>query len=248
MAKKKPVWRWIGEAALVFASVLGAFMVEDYRHNKQEKGDYVNALLAFRNDVHEDVRDYRFSYDTAAVIMNKFHRSPGLPGLLQVLKRVDSLLNTTVDDNMLAWEAFDDVYGFSDWRNASSFYEQLNRYSEFLIADSLHRIVRQYQTINNGEFVPYETYNEILDQFYNYAFGKININDPGDQINTEVANSLYFKNSVIVLRSIIEGNLIPVEQLQSRRLSEMVRRIDKVLHHHDIDTSSLDKKFLISEN
>ena len=62
--KSKSVGKWIGEAALVFGSVVGAFYFEDVREDLREKEQYVNILLNLRNDIHDDIYEFRMTSDT----------------------------------------------------------------------------------------------------------------------------------------------------------------------------------------
>lgn len=245
MAKKKPVWRWIGEALLVFASVLGAFMVEDYRHNKQEKEDYVNTLVSFRNDIHKEIRNLRFTYDTSSVIRNKYQPVPLLIKDRLVLREVEILLGDNDRENdLIALDKFkDEIQFWADWRTQSGFLEPLSRYSEWILKDSLVQTLSYYSYLMGTEFVSYNRWNinrQKFQDWHNMTFNHKLKNDPS---NYRIANSNYFLNTSILFAMLVDG-IIRDDDFEARRLSGHLIKIDDVLTRYGIDTSKLDKKFL----
>ena len=114
-------------------SVLGAFWIEDYRHNQQEYEDYVNVLINFRNDVNADVIEFKFQVDTTirgggTYIYNE-----------QALSKAFTVINDNDPKN--DYQVFNLIQEGNwvtiDWRYPSAYYDILADYSTFLIEDSL---------------------------------------------------------------------------------------------------------------
>lgn len=60
---KKPLWRWIGEATLIFLSILGAFYVDNYREHKAKEALYIKHLEDFQYDLSYNIGSMAFELE-----------------------------------------------------------------------------------------------------------------------------------------------------------------------------------------
>jgi hypothetical protein len=60
---KKPLWRWIGEAALIFLSILAAFYVDNYRDQKAQEVLYLKHLKDFQYDLKSNIGSMTFELE-----------------------------------------------------------------------------------------------------------------------------------------------------------------------------------------
>ena len=95
--QRKPLSRWLGEAILIFLSVLAAFYFENYRERKKDEKEYIKTLKAFKTDLETNIGKFNFelasTYDTTD--------GRGLiQGSIDKLTFLDSLLSQFSEDDI----------------------------------------------------------------------------------------------------------------------------------------------------
>lgn len=249
MSKKKSVWRWFGEALLVFTSVLGAFWVEDYRHNKQEKEDFINTLVNLRNDVHNNVREMRYTYDTASYIFPNNRQGPRMGEHNETFELLTASIsdppkvNSAETINLFRSVVYSQLV---DWRVRSPFAEHISSYPKYLNKDSLAYLVSKYRYIMRVQFGSHANFNEVAKELLSHFEKNIEFRSGYDDGNSQFLSSTYFFNKVIYLRE-SHYSRITGDSLNAVELSKLCLSLDKVLIQYDVDTSSLDKQFLYLE-
>lgn len=88
---KKPLWRWIGEAILIFLSILGAFYVDGYREHKNKESTYLKHLTDFKYDLEKTTGSMRFEL---SVNGDENRQSGYLPQLLQLADSLDTMVKS----------------------------------------------------------------------------------------------------------------------------------------------------------
>ncbi len=89
--EKKPLWRWIGEAALIFLSILGAFYVDGYREHKNKESTYIKHLTDFKYDLEKTAGSMRFELSANS---NENQRSGYLPRFLKLADSLDLMVKS----------------------------------------------------------------------------------------------------------------------------------------------------------
>lgn len=233
----KSIWRWIGEAGLVFGSVVGAFYFEDVREDLREKDQYKNLLLNLRNDIHDDVFEFRLMADTAV---------GKCPLCLDTadLNYIEKYLRFSIGEREKATELvlFMGVTQYPKWRFPSPYYQEITHHSDLIERDSLRTAISLYHEIYLSEHTIYQELNEqntrnryLLQRTLDYtdSTSRHKVLDIMEFRNAMLANSRITKSA---LRSDLKG---------AADLSSIVEKMDAVLHKHSVDTSSLDKQWLI---
>lgn len=234
----KSLLRWIGEAVLVFGSVVGAFYFEDLREDRREKEEYVNILLNLRNDIHDDVYDFRAQVDTAVESNCWLCRDTTTLGIINRYLRYGIGKRDTI--NLLMYRMMAMYY--DQWRFPSPYYTEINKYSSLLEKDSLRSTVSTYNEVFISEFISYEGLNNNTERCLDLGFKSFDFTKPG-----EIDKLI----DVVELRNVLLANYIQtkgairLDLSNARRLTTIVNKIDTRLAKHGIDTASLDKKWLM---
>lgn len=144
--KSKPIHRWIGEFMLVFLSVLGAFWVEDYRHNKQEEKDFIEELENIRTLVYNDIKHFTYTYDTS---YNGFVKKWWMESLETNINRIkignaDSLTRFIADYDS---SAFGVGLWANNWKRISPSFKNIHNYGKFINENGLLEVITRYQNL-----------------------------------------------------------------------------------------------------
>ncbi|MFY0687560.1 MAG: hypothetical protein JXQ90_10375 [Cyclobacteriaceae bacterium] len=233
---RKSIWTWLGEALLIFVSVLGAFWFEDYRHNKQEYQDYLNVLINFRNDVNKDVVDFRYLMDTSLLGGGTYVY------LDDYLNRAyDVLTDDTPKNDYQAINIINEGNWFySDWRRQSEYFDLLSNYSQYLMLDTLHSTIRVYEYVMNLEDQAAEDWKTQILKYQNYIEAKVDL-EKVEATSEEITSSIFLKNWVIEtrtqnqFRTEFDGGMVA-------RLIKIRTTLDERLMLHEVDSSQLDKE------
>ncbi len=236
---RKTILRWLGEMFVVFVSVVGAFWFEDYRHNRQEKQDYINTLHQFRNHLSSTVWQFRISYDTTV------RSRPNLIRARQNLMLAESMLSDSdrSNDTLTHRIIIDSLHSTPDFRESSIFYDQLKNYGDYIQGDEIFWILNNYQIIMNQEYLPYLAYNERLQDIRDYLGDKIDFDDVSTS-NPNAINSFFMKNSI---HNLLVANRLTINRdfSNAQGISRMVELLDGILIKYEIDSAQLDRRFLI---
>ena len=238
MTKTKSVGRWIGEAVLVFGSVVGAFYFEDVREDLREKEQYVNLLLNLRNDIHDDVYKFRASADTAIGL------SCTLCDDTTELGRINRFLryNTGNKDSINVLIMTNCSKVFVKWRFPSPYIDEIIKHSDLIEEDSLRSSISIYNEIYLSEHLSYATLNEQNQKNAELLQSKIDYADPAEV--SKLADILVLRNRLLS-SYLLTQEAMHFDLINASELSSIVRIMDSKLAQHNVDTSALDKKWLV---
>lgn len=94
---KKPFLRWVGEALLIFLSILGAFYVDNYREQKAKETTYLKHLADFRFDLEKTTGSMNFELNDQG---DANQQSGYLPKLLQSADSLNTLVKSKNPNNL----------------------------------------------------------------------------------------------------------------------------------------------------
>ena len=112
---KKPLWRWIGEALLIFLSILAAFYVDNYREQKAREDLYLKHLNDFLFDLLSNAQslDFEISSETsdnifAGYIAKRMEQLEGLDSLLRTenpinIPTIVEVFSREIDPSVSKW-------------------------------------------------------------------------------------------------------------------------------------------------
>ena len=238
MSQSKSLARWLGEATLVFGSVVGAFYFEDYREDRREEEEYLNTLISLRNDIHDDIHDFRVQADRNVEDDCQLCNDTTRLGYINRYLRYE--IGSRDTTNQLLFQMYAKIY--DKWRFPSPYYQEISKYSSQLERDSLRKELSTYNEVFISEFLSYESLNYQAKKNVDYASKDLDYTNPNE------INSLVEKRE---LRNNLISNYYLVKQaihfdlLNAKFLSEVTIKIDSRLTKHGVDTSKLDKRWLI---
>ncbi len=225
---RKPVTRWIGEALLIFLSVLGAFYFDNLREEKNEKQEYIRTLNAFKTDLETNIGKFNFelatTYDTTD--------SRGfINGNIQKLSHLDSLLsnpsfqNTQTIHNLLQ-EGY--ITGLTKWIFVSPQYDLLiGEFNPMIKNDKLRFRVQMHFRDNEGRISIKDEINDYVKEFRDIE----DLLSPDGYAIRENQNIIYsnpFRNKVKRLLNQYE-NLQAMTENTSNTESMLIEQIDAEL-------------------
>ncbi len=236
MKNKKSIWTWLGEALLIFVSVLGAFWFEDYRHNKQEYNDYINVLINFRNDVNKDVVDFKYLMDTSMLGGGTYIY------LEDYLNQAHDVLSDNSPQN--DYQAINIInkgnWFYVDWRNQSEYFDILSNYSKYLMHDTLLATIRAYEHVMNLENQKAEEWKSQVLKYHDYIETNVDLEDV-EKTDERVTSSIFFKNWIIITQYQNQDR-IEFDKGMVARLTKVLSTLDKCLMSHQVDPSQLDEE------
>lgn len=244
---KKSVGQWLGEALLVFISILGAFWVENYRERKQEEESYLMTLLAFRSEVYANEGNMRVTFDGPFSYAINKHENTIILQCDSIFGLMNKLLNDADrqnDTDALRIFISSGASNLNDFRNERGLATQLLRFPNLLLADSLSYPVALYSSLMQNEFSQYNLlYNRVGLEFNSFIFKTLEKkkmdNSSLDQSELLTTKSYLneLKASLLFLRE--------QDKLMATLFSKIVLRLDKVLNRRGVDASELDTKNLL---
>ena len=223
MKRNKTLWVWLGESVLVFLSVLGAFWVEDYRHNKQETEDYLSTLINFRNDVNNDVF--------------KFSKSEKLISLKAEVEEFHEILHDddVYNDDKILERMIEISFGgghMVDWRSPSPYLRVLTSFSSHLLQDSLHEVIEQYQYIMDQEYSVETRFGDSQKDFYTYLIKNLDLEDP--ESRRSVSQSPYFRNVSGDWLNYVNARIMQ-DRFYRAQMIHIRDELDLRLRYHQVD-------------
>ena len=223
---------------LVFGSVVGAFYFEDVREDLREQDQYKNLLLNLRNDIHDDVYEFRVMGDTAV-------GSCWLCKDTADLNYIEKYLRFSIGDKEKATNLVLEmgVAQYPKWRFPSPYYQEIIQYSNQIERDSLRTDISFYHEIYLSEHTDYQTLNEQNNRNMYLLQKKLDYTDKQSIHN--VLGIMELRNAILA-NSRITKSAIRSDLRNAADLSSIVKKMDAILHQHGIDTSLLDKQWLIS--
>lgn len=234
----KSLLRWIGEAVLVFGSVVGAFYFEDLREDRREKEEYVNILLNLRNDIHDDVYDFRAQVDTSVESVCWLCSDTTTLGIIDRYLRYDIGKRDTVNRLMFRMMAMN----YDRWRFPSPYYNEISKYSSLLEKDSLRSTISTYNEVFISEFLVYEGLNNNTERCLDLGFKLLDFTKAGE---IDRLSDIVELRNVLLAKYIQAKAAIRFDLHNAERLTGIVNKMDVQLFKHGIDTSSLDKQWLM---
>ncbi|NQZ76449.1 MAG: hypothetical protein HRT61_10115 [Ekhidna sp.] len=222
--ENKSVYRYIGEAVLVFASVLGALWVEDYRHHKQKYEDYMDALISFRNRVHADIYIFQMPNDTS---IGGFI-PPAINSIDTILLRVENNELVEAKEGILQ-----SVFRWAKWRYPSRSSIILSNYPKYLNSDNVSVSIENYESFFSRQNLNFDYLNEKITRLRVYCM----TTKTGD-LDPSVMKELVvdYRTELVNMQkqdSIIVDNFI-----------SLVNQLDSILAKRGADTTALNKTFL----
>jgi len=238
--KSKSVGRWIGEAILVFGSVVGAFYFEDVREDLREKEQYVNLLLNLRNDIHDDVYKFRVSADTAMGLTCTLCDDTTELGQINRFFRY----NIGNKDSINVFIMTNSSKIFVKWRFPSPYIDEVIKYSDLIEEDSLRSAISLYNEIYLSEHLSYETLNQQNQQNGDLLQSTVDYTDPA-AIN-QLADIMILRNRLLSNYRVVQ-EAMHFDLITASELSSIVRIMDSKLANHKVDTSNLEKRWLVKK-
>ena len=234
--KSKSIGKWIGEAALVFGSVVGAFYFEDVREDLREKEQYVNILLNLRNDIHDDIYEFRMTSDTTLGNCWACQDTTDL-GYIDRFLRYQKGSKDSTNILMMKMSAAD----FPKWRFPSPYYDEIIKHSDLVERDSIRTSISLYNEIYLSEHSFYEVLNEQSKRNAQLLQRTLDFTDPTSI--SKIVEIMELRNSMLT-NYIISQRAIRNDIRNTADLISIVQVMDKSLAKHGIDTATLDTQWI----
>lgn len=190
--EKKPLWRWIGEAALIFLSILGAFYVDGYREHKNKESTYLKHLTDFKYDLEKTAGSMRFELS----VKNDANQQSGyLPKLVKLADSLEVMVNSRNPENMeriLSIVAkLDDR--LSKWIFSSPHFDRITLdYYYFIKNSDLKAAIATHKRDHLHRQQSKDAVNDLLDKLVDLLID-VNFEKPDIRTNRE----LIFNNRII---------------------------------------------------
>lgn len=223
--KRKPFIRWIGEAALIFLSIMAAFYVENYRERKARETTYLKHLEDFRYDLRANVASMNFELESKA----ELDRRSGY--LRQSFVTIDSLEVLVSNGDSKQLPAILKILGTLDnrlaqWIFASSHYERLTLdYYYYIRNAALKSKIGTHKQDNLHRHDAKKELNELLGRLHDLQID-LNFDNPTDRVNRD----LIFNNRMLNLIRKIKDEyriLVQTTELTIQRDAVILEEIDR---------------------
>lgn len=234
--KSKSIGKWIGEAVLVFGSVVGAFYFEDVREDLREKEQYVNVLLNLRNDIHDDIYKFRIDTDTALGNCWLCQDTADL-GYIDRFLRYQKGSKDSTNLLMMRMSAAD----FPKWRFPSPYYNEIIKYSDLIERDSIRTSISDYNEIYLSEHTLYDLLNEQSKRNTWLLQRTLDFTDPTSI--SKLVEIMELRNSLLSNYE-ISKRAIRSDRRNATDLVSIVQVMDNSLARHGVDTSKLDSRWM----
>lgn len=238
--KRKPFGRWLGEAVLVFGSVIAAFYFEDFREDLREREQYINILLNLRNDMHDDVYEFRVMADTAMGMQCWMCQDTTDLGYIDRYLRYKTGNRDSI--NLLIMKMASVIN--DKWRFPSPYYNEIIKYSDLIEKDSLRTDISLYNEMYLSEHTQYEVLNRQNERNIQLLARMLDYTIPED-INKLV--DIKELRNTLMANYRMSQNAIRRDLWVAGELSKIVEKMDQKLANHGIDTTGLDKKWLLNK-
>lgn len=183
---RKPVTRWIGEALLIFISVIAAFYFDSYREARNLEKQYLRYLKDFKADLEEN--QGKFNYELNPVYV-KSNGQGYIQGCIQALDLLDTLMSTPSRqnaDSVLKMIDNDVITGLTKWIFISSQYDKLqSEYYSFIRNNGLRGRLQMHYRSNDSRISMKDVINDYVKEFRDIE-DQLRIEDGGSQANRSV--------------------------------------------------------------
>ena len=221
--QKKPFIRWVGEALLIFLSVLGAFYFDNLREERNKKKQYVQHLTDFKSDLMSNQGKFNFeladSYDP--------NTSQGyLKHIINELVAFDSLLNlppSQTEAQLIDLINENAIRGLGQWIYPSPQYDKLStQFYSFIRNDSLRMNLEMHYRNN----ISRQSYKDAINgHVSNFEFieDQLNLLDGTDRRNRTILYGNESRNKIRRIKNTYE---------ELKRFTELTKRNDSLLLIH----------------
>lgn len=204
--QKKPFIRWVGEALLIFLSVLGAFYFDNYREERNRQRDYVQHLIDFRNDL--NINQGKFSFELSEDYQPGSLGKGYMNQQIRQLSLIDSLLGLNPSESEASLiEMINDeaIIGLTEWIFVSPQYEKLNsQFYSYIRNDSVKNLLEMHYRNNIGRHEMKATINAHIADFEDIE-DQLNLSDPNDRKNRPILFGNLSRNKLGRIKSNYEA-------------------------------------------
>lgn len=218
----------MGEALLIFLSVLGAFYIDNYREEQNREKQYIQHLTDFRSDL--VTNQGKLGFELASPFDSVTNRGY-LTKQISQLAVIDSLLRLNPSDSeAILLEMFNNgaIVGLTEWIFTSPQYKKLSsEYYSYLRNDSLRDMLEMHYRNNTGRQGFKGAINDQISK-YQIIQDRLNLSDPNDRKNRAILFSNESKNKLSRIRSTYEA-LKLFTQLNKSNDSLLLIQVEKEL-------------------
>lgn len=225
---RKPVSRWIGEAILIFLSVLAAFYFDNLREQRNERQEYIRTLKAFKTDLETNIGKFNFE------LAGTYDTSDGrgfIMGNIEKLAYLDSILsNPSYQNTSLVLELLHQGYitGLTKWIFVSPQYDLLiGDFNPMIKNENLRFRVQMHYRDNDGRTSVKDEINAYVREYRDME-DLLNPDANAIRQNQEIIYSNPFRNKIKRLLGQYE-TLHAMTQNTSATESMLVEQINKEL-------------------
>ncbi len=199
---KKPITRWIGEALLIFLSVLGAFYFDNLRDGRSQENLYIRHLKDFKSDLEENQGKLAYElnpdYDPGSgkgFINGTINRLDSIHSLMTSPSRANA-------DTLLSRIENGEIVGLTMWIYVSPQYERLSsQFYSFIQSRTLKARIQMHYRNNQSRIDRKVEINRYVGEFHNIE-DQLNFNT-GPTVQNR--NILFDNVTVNKIRRLIEG-------------------------------------------
>lgn len=199
--ERKPVIRWIGEALLIFISVIAAFYFDSYRESRNLEKQYLRYLTDFKKDLEEN--QGKFNYE----LNSEYIKSNGqgyIKGEIEKLQLMDSLMSTPSRQNANeVLQMIDDgvITGLTKWIFISPQHEKLqSEYYSFIKNEGLSGRLQMHYRANDSRISVKDVINDYVKEFRDIE-DQLRVEDGSSQTNRSIIFSNVSVNKVRRLKN-----------------------------------------------
>lgn len=199
---KKPITRWVGEALLIFLSVLGAFYFDNLRDGRSQEKLYIRHLKDFQSDLNENQGKFAYELNT------DFDPNSGKGYVQGAIDKLDSFhaLMTSPSranaDSLLTKIQDGQIVGLTRWVYVSPQYDRLSsQFYSFIKNDLLKFRIQMHYRNNQSRIDRKNEINRYVDEFHDIE-DRLNFNTGGTLPNRSV---LFDNVTVNKVRRLIES-------------------------------------------
>lgn len=202
---RKPFLRWVGEALLIFLSVLGAFYFDNLRDERNQRKLYVQHLGDFRDDLMGNQGKFNFE------LASRYDQNTSegyLNERIRQLSVFDSLLDSPPaqsEAQLITMINDQAIIGLTQWIFTSPQYDKLSReYYSFIKNDSLRDMLEIHYRNNASRHNYKEAINGQISNFQ-LIEDQLDLDNPYDRQNRPILFSNESKNKVRRIKSTYEA-------------------------------------------
>lgn len=225
---RKPIGRWIGEALLIFLSVLGAFYFDNLREGKNQKQKFIQHLEDFRSDLNANLGKFNYELSTQ---YNPENAQGYIIGTIDRLDLLHSLMldrTTASADSVLKLIEDRSITGLTKWIFISPQYDNLtNEYYSFIKNDTFKNELHLHYRNNLSRIKQKDDINKYVADFHKIE-DQLDLSQGASKNNREI---LFSNVSINTMRRIKENyeTLKNITQQTKTNDSTLLIRVEKEL-------------------